>query len=412
MLDLNSIARAAILRSLPILKEGQLIIRDHDQTLTFGRLTDACPLQATMTIHDRELYRKLLFGGSVAMGETFSEGLWTCDDLTALLRIGSQNKDLLASLGKSWAWISKPVRRFVHWLHSNTLMGSRRNISAHYDLGNDFFQAFLDETMMYSCALFDDSATSLGDASVAKNDLVCRKLRLSPNDHLLEIGGGWGGFAIYAAARYGCKVTTTTISKRQYELAVQRVQDAGLEGQIVVLCEDYRNLTGRYSKLVSIEMIEAVGESYFDTYFGCCDRLLEPEGAMLLQAITIADQHYPTYRRSVDFIQKHIFPGGLLPSISVICNSVARATNLRVTHLEAITPHYAVTVSRWRDRLLSQKGALAQRGYSEKLLRLWEYYFSYCEAGFHERKVGVVQLLLAKPRCRAARAPMAVYNEC
>ena len=282
-------------------------------------------------------------------------------------------------------------------MRRNTLQGSRKNIAAHYDLGNEMFALFLDDTMMYSCAIFEHPQMSLQQASIEKLERVCRKLELQPGDHLLEIGTGWGGLALHAARHYGCRVTTTTISHEQYRMALQRVEQAGLGDRITVLCEDYRNLSGEYDKLVSIEMIEAVGHAYFDTYFEQCSRLLKSDGLMLLQSITIADQRYAAAKRSVDFIQRYIFPGGCLPSVAVLSDSVARNTDMRMLHLEDIGPHYATTLKRWRQRFMARLDSVRALGYPEEFIRMWEYYLCYCEGGFRERAIGTVQVLLGKP---------------
>jgi cyclopropane-fatty-acyl-phospholipid synthase len=269
-------------------------------------------------VHDPRFYRALACGGSIGAGEAYMNGWWSCDDLTALVRICVLNRELLDGMEKGGARLTAPLQKLFHYLRRNTKAGSRSNIAAHYDLGNDFFSLFLDETLMYSCAFFERADSTLQEASVAKNDRICRKLQLSPADHLLEIGTGWGGFALHAARHYGCRVTTTTISRAQHDLAVQRIAAAGLSDRITVLLQDYRDLQGHYDKLVSIEMIEAVGHAFYETFFRCCSNLLTPQGMMLLQAITIADQYYEQAKRSVDFIQRSIFPGSCIPSISVI----------------------------------------------------------------------------------------------
>ena len=282
-------------------------------------------------------------------------------------------------------------------MRRNSRAGSRRNIAAHYDLGNEFFRSFLDETLMYSAATFEHEQQSLHDAQVARLDRICRKLELGPDDHLLEIGTGWGGLALHAARHFGCRVTTTTISREQWTLARERVREAGLGDRVEVLCEDYRDLTGTYDKLVSIEMIEAIGHQYYDTYFAKCSELLAPHGAMLLQAITIADQRYERARRSVDFIQRYIFPGSCIPSVAALSSSIARASDLRLFHLDDIGPHYATTLAHWRQNLRANLARVRSLGYGEEFIRMWEYYFCYCEGGFMERVIGDVQMLLVKP---------------
>jgi cyclopropane-fatty-acyl-phospholipid synthase len=293
----------------------------------------------------------------------------------------------------------------LHWLNRNTEQGSRKNIAAHYDLGNDMFQLFLDPTMMYSSAIFARDDMALEQASLHKLERICQKLQLSPADHVVEIGTGWGGFAMYAASHYGCKVTTTTISQAQYDLAQQRVAAAGLGDKINILLTDYRELEGQYDKLVSIEMIEAVGYQFYDTYFAQCARLLKPEGMMLLQAITIADQRYDAARRSVDFIQRYIFPGSCIPSVTAMLQSITRATDMRLFDLEDIGPHYARTLAEWRHNFFRNEAAIRALGYPDEFIRMWEFYLCYCEGGFAERALGDVHMLLVKPENR--RAPVA-----
>ena len=322
---------------------------------------------------------------------------WHCDDLTGLAQLFLRNPQVLYGLNRGPGRLMSLTHKVWHALRRNTLQGSRNNIAAHYDLGNDMFALFLDETMMYSCAIFDHPQATLHQASVEKLERICHKLDLCADDHLLEIGSGWGGLAIHAARRYGCRVTTTTISREQYQMTQQRVAEAGLGERITVLCEDYRKLSGQYDKLVSIEMIEAVGHAYFDTYFAKCSSLLKPDGLMLLQSITIADQRYTAAKRSVDFIQRYIFPGGCLPSVAVISDAVARNTDLRIAHLEDIGTHYATTLKHWRKRFLARLDTVRALGYPEEFIRMWEYYLCYCEGGFRERAIGTAQVLLGKP---------------
>ncbi|HSW51639.1 MAG TPA: cyclopropane-fatty-acyl-phospholipid synthase family protein, partial [Sulfuricaulis sp.] len=298
------------------------------------------------------------------------------------------------------ARLTAPARKLFHWMNRNSRTGSRRNIAAHYDLGNEFFRLMLDETLMYSSAVFERPDMTLAEAQRARLDRICRKLALGPRDHVLEIGTGWGGFALHAATHYGCRVTTTTISREQYALAQERIAQAGLSDRVTVLLEDYRDLRGEYDKLVSIEMIEAVGHEYYETFFARCSALLKPDGLMLLQAITIADQRYEAARKSVDFIQRYIFPGSCIPSVSVMAQAVARATDMKLLHLEDIGPHYATTLRHWRERLYANADAVRQLDLSEEFLRMWEFYLCYCEGGFAERALGDVQLLLAKPQNR------------
>ncbi len=300
---------------------------------------------------------------------------------------------LLSKLG-GWA------ARWGHRLARNTRLGSRRNIRAHYDLGNDLFETFLDDTMMYSSGLFPEPNASLREASIEKLDRLCRGLRLVPSDHVIEIGTGWGGFALHAASQYGCRVTTTTISQRQYDYARQRVREAGLEHRVTVLQQDYRELRGRFDKLVSIEMIEAVGHEYLDAYFRKCGELLKPDGLLAIQAITMPPQRYRRYLRSVDFIQKYIFPGGCLPTINGMADALSRTTDMRLVEVADFAEHYAETLKLWKARFFDRLDDVRELGYDESFVRLWDYYLSYCEAGFRERLVGLVQLFAAKPDSR------------
>ena len=382
--------------SLARLEHGVLMLDGQ----TYGRRTARCDLQAHVRVHDARFYAEAAWGGSVGAGEAYMLGYWSADDLTAALRILLANREVLDGMESGLAALSAPARKLMHWAARNTREGSRRNIAAHYDLGNDFFALFLDPTLMYSCALFERPGMTLHQASLAKLERICRRLRLAPGDHLLEIGTGWGGLALHAAANYGCRVTTTTISEEQHRLALERVAAAGLAHRVAVLREDYRDLGGTYDKLVSVEMIEAVGHEYLETFFARCGELLRPDGQMLLQAITIADQRYDSARKSVDFIRKHIFPGSCIPSVSALAGAAARASDLKLFHLEDIGPHYATTLRLWRENLLRNAAELRARGYSAEFLRKWEFYFCYCEAGFAERALGDVQALFVKPDAR------------
>ena len=361
-------AARAVLARLAAIEHGVLRLEDGAGVREFGRLDAQCALTATVRVLDPRFYSDLAFGGSIGAGEAYMQGYWSSDDLTAVMRVLLSNPQVVDGIEGGFARFALPLRRALHWASRNSRSGSRRNIAAHYDLGNDFFRTFLDPTMMYSSAVFERPDMTLEQASLAKLDLICRRLELKPGDNLLEIGTGWGGMALHAAGRYGCRVTTTTISQQQYELARERIDVAGLAGRITLLREDYRDLTGQYDKLVSIEMIEAVGHRFYDTYFRKCSELLKPDGMMLLQAITIADQRYESARRSVDFIQRHIFPGSCIPSVSVIASAVARRTDMRLFHLEDIGPHYAETLKRWRENLQCNRDRIRALGYSEEFL--------------------------------------------
>jgi cyclopropane-fatty-acyl-phospholipid synthase len=397
---LQQLGRRLFLARLAGLREGEITVIEGSESFTFGRRTPECNLRATIEVLHPQTYADAAFGGTVGAGESFMRGLWRADDLTALIRLMIVNRDVMQSLEGGAAAVTAPLRRVLHGLNRNSLDGSRRNIAAHYDLGNDLFALMLDETMAYSCAVFERDDATLHEAQLAKFDRICRKLHLSERDHLLEIGTGWGGLAIHAASRYGCHVTTTTISQEQHDWAREKIAAAGLDDRVTLLLDDYRDLRGRYDKLVSIEMIEAVGERYLDTYTAQCGRLLEPHGAMLLQAITIQDQLYDEALASVDFIQRFIFPGSFIPSVSAIADSVRRTTDLKVFHLEDIGPHYATTLRRWRENFFANLAAVRQLGYPDAFVRMWDYYLCYCEGGFLERQIGDVQMLLTRPRCR------------
>ncbi len=393
----DRLARRLVLGLLEGLPEGQVTVVEGDQERSFGRSSE---LQATIAVLDPAMYADIAFGGSLGAAESYIQGRWTANDLTTLCRIFARNLEHTDRMERGWARVAAPLAKAFHWMRRNTRGGSGKNVHAHYDLGNDFFSLFLDETMSYSSAIFPADDTPLLAASLAKLERICRKLELGPDDHLLEIGTGWGGLAIYASRRFGCRVTTTTISREQHRLAGERIARAGLSDRITLLLEDYRDLEGQFDKIVSVEMIEAVGHEFLDAYFGACSRLLKPDGMMLLQGITIGDHRYDRYRKSVDFIQRYVFPGSCLPSVTAMCAAVSRATDMRPAHLEDLTPHYARTLRLWRERFFERIDDVRAMGYPDAFIRLWEYYLCYCEAGFEEGVCGDVQLLLAKPRRR------------
>jgi cyclopropane-fatty-acyl-phospholipid synthase len=360
-------------------------------------------LRATVRVHASAFYRSVAMNGSVGAAESFIDGDWDCDDLVALIRMLVRNRDLLDAMEKGLARLGGFALRVWCALRRNTRGGSRNNVAAHYDLGNDFFGLFLDDNLMYSSAIFAEPAESLESASTRKLDRVCRKLALCPDDRVIEIGSGWGGFAIHAAKHFGCHVTTTTISRAQYDLARERVADAGLGDRVTVLLEDYRDLGGRYDKLVSIEMIEAIGHQYLDTYFTKIGALLAPHGMALIQAITIEDHRYAQALRAVDFIKRHVFPGSFIPSVSAMLGAAARSSDLKLYNLEDIGPSYALTLAAWRERFLHARNDVRALGFDERFLRLWDFYLAYCEGGFRERSTGSVQMLMVKPGCRRAQ---------
>jgi cyclopropane-fatty-acyl-phospholipid synthase len=380
-------------------RTGRLTVVEPDGTRhAFGR---GAP-EATVAVHDPRVWQQVLIGGSRGMAEAYRDGLWDSPDLTAVVRVAARNVAGLDELRRRLTPLREPFQRGRAAFRRNTPRRSRDDIQAHYDLGNDLFALFLDPTMMYSSAVFATPHMTLEEASVAKLDMICDKLALGLDDHVLEIGTGWGGFALHAAATRGCRVTTTTISREQRDHAVARVRAAGLEDRVTVLLEDYRDLTGHYDKLVSIEMVEAVGWKDFGTFFRVCSDRLTPDGAMLLQAIVMDDRAYAVERASKSFIRTLIFPNGCLPSREVIARCVARDTDLHAVHLEDLTSHYAETLRRWGLSFEAAESELEALGYDERFRRLWRLYLAYCEAGFAERRIGLVQTVLAKPQWRPA----------
>ena len=357
-----------------------------------------------ITIHVRDpgFYRAVAANGSVGAGESYMDGHWTCDDLVGLVQLLVRNRAMLDRMETGWARLGGMAMRGLHALRANTRDGASRNIAAHYDLGNEFFSLFLSEDLMYSSAMYAGVDDTLEQASARKLDRICEKLRLQPGDRVVEIGTGWGGFALHAARHYGCHVTTTTISREQHALAESRVADAGLQDRVTLLLEDYRDLQGQYDKLVSIEMIEAIGAPFLDTYFGKLGSLLKPDGLALVQAITIEDHRYASALRSVDFIKRHVFPGSFIPSIAAMLDSKARSTDLALVQLEDFGSSYARTLQAWRERFMARLPEVRTQRFDERFVRMWEFYLAYCEGGFRERSIGVAQLLMAKPGSRNA----------
>jgi cyclopropane-fatty-acyl-phospholipid synthase len=390
----DQLARTAVSQVLRRLRNGRIDVVEAGRERSFGPA--GAELRARIAIHDPAAWRGALHG-SVGLGETYVDGLWETDDLVALIRIAARE---LNETGGVRGAVARP-RGWAHRVRGlvpdNTRSRARRHIAAHYDLGNELFASFLDERMLYSCAYFPHEEASLEEALLAKLERICDELRLGPENHLLEIGSGWGGLAIHAARERGCRVTTTTISPAQHELASRRVREAGLGDQVEVLMKDYRDLRGRYDRLVSVEMIEAVGWRHFDEYFRRCSELLSRDGLMLLQAITIDDRLYEAEKAARSFANTHVFPGGCLPSNKLIADCLARVTDLREVWMADITEHYPPTLASWRQRFLDTWERLRARGYDERFRRLWEFYLCSSEAGFRERRIADVQLLLAKP---------------
>ncbi len=373
------------------IRHGSIVVVDDSGVYRLG----AGSPSVRVIVHDQRAFRALIRSGSAGLGSSYVNGWWDCDDLTLLVQLLERN---LAGVGRQldrWARAVAQLSPRVHRRMRTDRIRDRANIRAHYDLGNEFFEQMLDETMSYSCAFFADPAMSLAEASQAKLERICRKLSLGPGDHVVEIGSGWGSFAVHAAERFGCRITTTTISDAQYEYTAKRVADAGLGDRVTVCNRDYRDLGGTYDKLVSIEMIEAVGWRQLDTFFATCAGLLRPEGVMALQAIVIEDGSYERAKNRDDLVKRLIFPGGFLPSIEAISRSITSSTDLRIIDLEDIGRHYAETLRRWRVNVEAHAEEIKGLGLGEAFLRLWHMYLCYCEAAFSERHVSDIQVMLA-----------------
>jgi cyclopropane-fatty-acyl-phospholipid synthase len=398
---LAAAARELLFRRLAGIRGGSLEIRlPSGRTRRFGE--PGAGLSAVVDVRDESAFRRFVFRGDIAFGETYAEGLWTSPNLAAVTRLAARNVRLFDSGGRAPALLSRAVQRLRHGRRRNSVEGSRENIRHHYDLGTDFYSLFLDPTLTYSCGVFEPPGISLEEAQVAKFERIADALGLSPGDRLLEIGTGWGSFAAYAAGRRGCRVTTTTISRAQYDHVRERIARERLGDRVTVLLEDYRSLGGRFDKAVSIEMFEAVGLDFYDDYFGAADRLLEPGGSMLLQTIWMNEERFPRYRRQPDFIQRYIFPGSELASLAEIRRSLARATRLEVAGVDEIGPHYVTTLAAWRRAFLANADRVRALGFPETFLRMWDYYLAYCEGGFAEGYIGDAQILLAKSAVRGA----------
>ena len=390
-------ARRLVLDSLRRFPVGQLTITEPDgKRAVIGKGGPA----ASLHMLDWRTYRMMMTGGALGAAEAFMEGLWRSDDLVAVIRYFAANVEPMQALEGLTTRLARPMLAALHVINRNSIRGSRRNIAAHYDLGNDFFSLFLDRQMMYSSAIYPRADAGLDEAAVHKLDVVCRKLGLTADHHLLEIGTGWGGLAIHAARHYGCRVTTTTISREQYRHACDRVRAEGLEDRITVLEQDYRLLEGQYDRVVSIEMIEAVGHQYLSNYFTQLNRLLKEDGLLLIQAITVPDHRYAFALKNIDFIKRYIFPGGFLPSVRVMMSHLGDDTRLTPLGVEDIGLDYARTLEDWRCRFMAAIDKVAEQGFDERFLRMWEYYLCYCEGAFRERAISTVQLLAAAPGWR------------
>ncbi len=394
---LDYIAMSTLLKKLDNIKTGLLQVYANGMLYEFGNTDAKSDIHAVIRVQDMRAFRAIITGGEPAAGKTYIDGWWTSDDLIEVLRIFTVNRNALFGFKHGVASLAKTINRFSNNILRNTLKGSKRNIKAHYDIGNELYELFLDENMMYSSAYFRHEDEDLASASEYKLKLICEKLDLQPSDKVIEIGTGWGGFAIYAAQNYGCHVTTTTISDQQFEHAKAKVQALHLTERINVIKQDYRALSGTYDKLVSIEMIESVGHQYMDGYFSICNKLLKPSGAMLIQSITMSDYLFKNYINSTDFIRKYVFPGGCLTSMTSMMSSVTKHTDLTLYHSESFASSYAKTLKIWHQNFYKNKDKVIELGYSTTFIRLWEYYMKYCQAGFENRVIDVHHLVLKKP---------------
>jgi len=390
----RNLARGAFLKNMAGMRHGSLRWTDGSDSQVFGDA--ASDLQAEITVVDQSFYWKLISGGEDGAGDAWVDGLWTSPDPVAVVRFAIRNLDSLEQGNRLSSFISRMLNRLAHLRRDNTVEGSRRNIHEHYDLSNDFFRLFLDQKMVYSSAIYEREETTLEDAQIEKIDRLCRKLGLQPGDHVLEIGTGWGAMALHAAEVYGCRVTTTTISQQQFDGAKAAFARSGARDRIELLFEDYRKLQGQYDHIVSVEMFEAVGLDHYDEFFGACDRLLKPGGAMAMQAITMNEQKFPAYQKGSDWIQKRIFPGAELASVKEVLASLQRATKMSLLHLEDIGIHYALTLAEWRRRFHARASEVRALGFDDRFMRTWDYYLAYCEAAFRERHIGDVQVVMTK----------------
>ena len=396
-MSLSNLARKTVLTALENLKEGQVMIEEGSTREILGEKNKTL---AHIHVLNPAFYRNVVKHGSIGVAESFIQGHWTTNDLTLLLRVFIRNQSISQQIEGGLASITGVFRWFSHQLNRNNFTGSRRNIQKHYDLSNQFFELFLDKKMMYSSAIFPDQSASLDQAAEYKLDIICKKLGLKSGDNVIEIGSGWGGFSLHAAENYDCNIVTTTISKQQYEWAKKCIEAKKLTKKITLIQEDYRQLKGTFDKLVSIEMIEAVGHQYYPVFFKTCSRLLHSQGQMLIQAITIQDQAFDRAKHEIDFIKRYIFPGSCIPSTTALLNAMTQSSDMKLFHLEDIGFDYAKTLSLWKERFLVQKEKIHQLGFNEHFIRMWEYYFSYCEAGFAEGYLGDVHLHCIKPSAR------------
>ena len=393
---LAKIFKNLILSQFRKINHGCIILNEGNKKIIFG--DQGSSLKVEVNIYSDEFYILAGSGGDLGIAEAYAAGYWDADDMVKLIQIVIKNQEVQKSLEGGLAKLISPINRYIHRSRRNTVSGSKENIVAHYDLSNEFFQTWLDKSMTYSCAIFEPEDLSLFDASREKLDRICRKLNIQPEDHVVEIGTGWGSFAVHAAKEYGCHVTTTTISNEQHAYVSNLIEKEGLKDKITLLKNDYRELKGQYDKLVSIEMIEAVGYNFIQQFFQTCSDLLKPNGLMAIQGITYHEQGFDNHLNSVDFIKKYIFPGSNLISVNHVLSVIKNFTDLSLVHLEDITKYYAETLKLWREKYKNEMSKIKKMGYSDEFLRMWDYYFIYCEAGFRERFIGDVQLVMAKPK--------------
>lgn len=397
---IDNFARHTLLKLLKNIQKGHLTLEDRGEVYSFGESQENANLVAHISVTHSAFYRQVLFGGSIGAGEAYMFKSWWSPDLVQVIRLMAINMQVLQQLDSKWSALFNIICRIAHRLRPNTIAKARENISAHYDLGNDFFSLFLDQTMLYSAAIYPNQSSTLEEASLNKMAHICERLQLKKTDHLLEIGTGWGGMAIFAAKISGCKVTSITISKEQYIYATDWVKREGLENQVTILLQDYRLIEGTFDKLVSIEMIEAVGHEFYSAYFSKCSSLLKPHGLMLIQAITIQDQRFEYARKNTDFIQQYIFPGGCLPSNTVVAQHIQQDTDMQIVGLEDITFDYARTLADWRVAFFANLTAVKAQGFDDVFIRMWDFYLCYCEGGFAERAISTAQYVFAKPEAR------------
>ena len=394
---INKLARNIVSHQLAKIHHGQLLITENKKVSVFGARNR---IRADIKVLNPNFYAYILFGGSIGAAESYMRGDWRSKNLTDVIRLMAVNSAAMDSMEGSYKLLLQPLFKIIHYLNKNTVAGSKKNIVRHYDLSNDFFALFLDASMMYSSAIYANTKMNLEEAAINKIKIICEKLKLKSTDRLVEIGSGWGGFAIYAAQNYGCHVTTTTISEQQFLYVKNKIKQLKLSKKITLVKKDYRQLTGKYNKLVSIEMIEAVGHHFYDTYFSKIATLLTDDGDALIQAITIRDQRYKAALKSVDFIQKYIFPGSTIPSVTSMQESLTRSTDMTIFDIQDIGSDYARTLNAWKVKFVANKARIKELGFDAEFMRMWFFYFCYCEGGFKEKVISDIHLHLTKPLYR------------